>query len=102
MTEDDKKRYRLKWTRPTLKWWTKLGHVHGCVCQSVLTGMDSGGGQRTVDGSIYKSVWGCWNYAVGQLHSHTHGLLTPREVVWATRAMYAFRDRVRRTDPWYP
>ena len=82
-------RRRLVWTGPSMRWWDKLGHREGCPCGDVRGAMGVNGGQRTVDDDTFRSVMSCWRYATGQIRRQ----LNQREGVWATRAMWAFRDR---------
>ena len=81
------RRFTLKRTSSTIRWWVQLGHLEGCSCDSSF-GVD--GRQRVVDKATFEAIMACWRNAVGRI-----GDLSPRESVWATRAMYAFRDRIK-------
>ena len=81
------RRFTLARTPSTIRWWARLGHLEECSCNSSF-GLE--GRQRVVDAATFKAIMACWRNAVGRL-----GDLPPREGVWATRAMYAFRDRIK-------
>ena len=79
-------RWRFKWTAATVRWWGRLGHTERCACPPI----PPDGAERTVDVDTAAAIWSCWHQAVDNYRR-----LSPRENVWATRAMYAFRDRAR-------
>ena len=75
-----------KWTAATVRWWAKLGHMDGCKCKH-----DPGQVTVYVGGVRHRAIDECWHQAVARINE-----LTPTETVHATRAMYAFRDRLNR------
>ena len=82
-------RRQMSWTAATIRWWDKLGHIDDCSCPKDLP---IGGGQRTFDIDTFNAVFRCWRQAADRLFVDRPFSL--REHAHATRAMYAFRDRL--------
>ena len=82
-------RRQMSWTAATIRWWDKLGHIDGCSCPRDLP---IGGGQRTFDIDTFNAIFRCWRQAANRLFLDRP--FSPREHAHATRAMYAFRDRL--------
>ena len=84
----------FSWTRATVRWWNRLGHIDDCPCKKkpgqITFRIPPGQPQP----ENYLRIWECWAQAVEKLSQPPpDGLTTPSEGVWASRAMYAFRDR---------